>query len=71
MLNKEERFSSCGQANASGFLPYLPEFKKDFICFRNKNRRRILEAFKDKARGEGARVRHSGRLSLPLVNKDL
>jgi len=30
MLNKVERFSSCGQANARGFLPYDPEFKKEF-----------------------------------------
>jgi len=29
MLNKMERFSLYGQANARGFLPYNPELKKE------------------------------------------
>jgi len=34
MLNKVERFSLCGQANAQGFSPYNREFKKVFnlVC---------------------------------------
>jgi len=46
MLNREERFSSCGQVNACGFLPYYPEFKKDFIC---SIKEKILEALEDEA----------------------
>ena len=42
--------------------------QKGFHLF---NGRKSVEAFEDEAQREGARVRHTGRLSLPLVNKDL
>ena len=67
MLNKVERFSSCRQANARGFLPYNAEFKKEFnvYCFYSPWRRR----FEDEAFEEGAPVSHMGKALLfhPLL----
>jgi len=54
------------------FFTLPPGVQKGFhLFFRSNNRRKILEAFEDEAWREGARVRHTERLSLSLVNKDL
>jgi len=51
-LNDEARFSSCGQANAPGFLPYYFEFKKDIKKLANK------KVFGDETWEERARIRY-------------
>ena len=49
------------------FFTLLPGVQKRFHLFLRK----ILEAFEDEAEIQEARVRHTRRLSLLLVNKDL
>jgi len=53
------------------FYPTSRTSRRISFVFRKNNRRNILEAFEDEDSGERARVRHTGRLSLLLVNKDL
>jgi len=50
-------------------LPF--RVQKGFHLFLENDRRKILKAFEDEAEREGARVRHTRRRSLPLLNKDL
>jgi len=54
------------------FFTLPPGVQKGFhVFFKRNDKRKILEAFEDEAWREKAHVRHTERLSLPLVNKDL